>query len=128
MDELLDFDGVAQAEFVRRGEATPLELVDTAISRIERVNPQINAVIIPLFDKARVLARSGSLPMGPLSGVPFLRKDLLCTSAGEPQHDGMRLLRDLGYVAPRDSFLAAKFRAAGLITVGKINTPELGLN
>jgi len=52
----------------------------------------------------------------------------LCPSAGDPQHDGMRLLRDLKYVAPHDSYLAAKFRAAGLITVGKTNTPELGLN
>jgi amidase len=75
MDEILDLDGVAQAELVRRGEVTSLELVDAAIGRIERVNPKINAVIIPLFDKARALARGGSLPEGPLTGVPFLRKD-----------------------------------------------------
>jgi amidase len=128
MDEILDLDAVAQAELVQRGQLTPLELVNAAIARIERVNPQINAVIIPLFDQARSFARTGQLPEGPLSGVPFLRKDLLCPSAGDPQHDGMRLLRDLGHVAPHDSFLAAKFRAAGLITVGKTNTPELGLN
>jgi len=59
MDEILDLDAVAQAESVRRREVTPLELVDAAIARIERVNPQINAVIIPLFDKPRALARSG---------------------------------------------------------------------
>jgi amidase len=127
MDELLDLDAVAQAELVRLGEITPLELVDAAISRIERINPQINAVIIPLFDRARALARSCSLPKGPLTGVPFLLKDLLCTSAGDPQHDGMRLLRNLGHAAAHDSYLAAKFRAAGLITLGKTNTPELGL-
>lgn len=128
MDEILDLDAVAQAELVRRREVTPLELVDAAIARIERVNPQINAVIIPLFDQARARAISGSLPAGPLSGVPFVRKDLLCAAAGDPQHDGMRLLRDLRHIAPHDSYLAAKFRAAGLITVGKTNTPELGLN
>jgi amidase len=127
MDEILDLDAVAQAELVRRGEVTPLELVDAAIARIERVNPQINAVVIPLFDKARTLAAGGSLPNGPLRGVPFLRKDLLCPAAGDPQHDGMRLLRDLKYCAPHDSYLAVKFRAAGLIDVGKTNTPELGL-
>jgi amidase len=128
MDEILDLDGVAQADLVRRKEVTPLELVDAAIDRIERVNPQINAVIIPLYDKARALAKSGSLPEGPLTGVPFLLKDLVCTSGGDPQHDGMRLLRDLKNIASHDSYLAAKFRAAGLITVGKTNTPELGLN
>jgi amidase len=128
MDEILDLDGVAQADLVRRGEVNPLELVNAAIARIERVNPQINAIIIPLFDKARTLARSGSIANGPLSGVPFLRKDLLCPSAGDPQHDGMRLLRELDYVAPHDSYLAAKFKAAGLIAIGKTNTPELGLN
>lgn len=128
MDEILDLDAVAQAELVRSMEVTPLELVDAAIARIERVNRQINAVIIPLFDKARALARSGPLPQGPLTGVPFLLKDLLCTSGGDPQHDGMRLLRDLRHVAPHDSYLAARFKAAGLITLGKSNTPELGLN
>ena len=128
MDEILDLDAVAQADLVRRREVTPLELVDAAIARIERVNPQINAVIIPLFEKARLLAQSGTLPQGPLTGVPFLRKDLLCAAAGEPQHDGMRLLRDKKYVAQHDSYLAAKFRASGLISVGKTNTPELGLN
>jgi amidase len=126
MDEVLDLDGVAQAELVHRREITPLELVDAAIARIERINPQINAVIIPLFEKARAAAR-GPLPQGPLTGVPFLLKDLLCTSEGDPQHDGMRLLRDLRHVAPHDSYLAAKFRAAGLINLGKTNTPELGL-
>ena len=86
MDEILNLDAVAQAELVRKREVTPVELVDAAIARIEHVNPQINAVIIPLFDKARALASSGSIPQGPLSGVPFLLKDLLCTSAGDPQH------------------------------------------
>jgi amidase len=127
MDEILDLDAVAVAELVRRGEITALELVDAAIARIERVNPQINALIIPLFDTARGLARSSTLPKGPLTSVPFLLKDLTCTSGGAPQHDGMRLLRDLKHVAPHDSYLAAKFKAAGLIILGKTNTPELGL-
>jgi hypothetical protein len=120
MDDILNLDAVAQADLVRRGEVTPLELVNAAIGRIERINPQINAVIIPLFDKARALARSGAVLQGPLAGVPFLLKDLLCTSGGDPQHDGMRLLRDLKYVAPHDSYLAAKFKAAGLINLAKL--------
>lgn len=128
MDEILDLDGVAQADLVRRKQVTPIELVDAAIGRIERVNPKLNAVITPLYEKARAIAQSSALGQGPLMGVPFLLKDLVCTSAGDPQHDGMRLLRDLRHVAPRDSYLAAKFKAAGLISLGKTNTPELGLN
>ena len=127
MDEILDLDAVAQADLVRRREVTALELAEVAIARTERLNPQINAVIISLFDKARALATSSSLPRGSLSGVPFLLKDLSCTSNGDPQYDGMRLLRDLGRIATHDSYLAAKFKAAGLIVLGKTNTPELGL-
>jgi amidase len=125
-DALGSHDAMALADLVRRGEVTPLELVDAAIARIERVNPQLNAVITPLFDKARAQGRSRDLPDGPFRGVPFLLKDLFCESAGDPYHAGMRLLRDLGWVSSRDTYLAAKFRAAGFIFVGKTNVPELG--
>jgi amidase len=56
-------DATAQAELVRRGELTPLELVDAAIARIERINPIINAMIIPLFEAARKAAVSPDSPM-----------------------------------------------------------------
>src|SRR5439155_888824 len=46
--------------------------------------------------------------------------------AGDPHHMGTRFLRDLGFVAPGDTYLAEKFRAAGFIVLGKTNTPELG--
>jgi amidase len=121
-------DAVAQAELVRKKEVTPLELVDAAIARIERVNLQLNAVIIPMFDKARAQAASGNIANGPFRGVPFLLKDLACASVGDPIHHGMRLLRDARFVAPYDTYLAAKFRAAGFIFLGKTNTPEMGLN
>ena len=58
IDELSSMDATAQAELVRRRELTPLELVDAAISRIQRLNPKLNAVITPLFDDARQWARS----------------------------------------------------------------------
>src|SRR5713101_4083192 len=74
--ELANLDATAQAELIRRREVSPLELVDTAIAAIEKLNPQLNAVVTPLFDKARALARSGSIPDGPFRGVPFLLKDL----------------------------------------------------
>jgi amidase len=53
---------------------------------------------------------------------------LVCASGGDPIFNGMRLLRDARIVAPHDTYLAAEFRAAGFICLGKTNTPELGLN
>ena len=125
-DELSHLDATAQAELVRVGEASPAELVDAAIDRIERVNPELNAVITPLFERARAAA-DGDLPDGPFRGVPFVLKDLSAHSAGDPFHEGMAFLKERGWTEPGDTALAARFRAAGLVTVGKTNTPELGI-
>ena len=129
--DLANLDATEQAELIRRKEVSPLELVNAAITRIEELNPKLNAVITPLFDKARSQARAergNSLPEGPFRGVPFLLKDLVCATGGDPLYEGMRLLRDARFVAPYDTHLAAKFRAAGFICLGNTNTPELGLN
>jgi len=124
--EFAALDATAQAELVGRGEATPAELVGAAIERAEQVNPQIHAVIHPLYERARERAR-GELPDGPFRGVPFVMKDLVGGNAGEPLHNGMKLLKELDFRAPEDSFLATRFRRAGLVTIGKTNTPEWGL-
>ena len=125
--DLATLDATAQAQLVRRGEVQPIELVDAAIARIERLNPRINAVITERFEKARAEARGADLPDGLFRGVPFVLKDIGAHSAGDPFHAGMRFLRELGWSEPSDNYLAAKFRAAGFIFVGKTNTPELGL-
>lgn len=127
-DPLGDLDATAQAELVRSGEASPLELVEAAIARIERLNPQLNAVIHRLYDKARNQAASGAIGDGPFRGVPFLVKDVLCHTAGDPFHCGMRVLRDVDWHEQTDSYLAARFRAAGFVFVGKTNTPELAFS
>jgi amidase len=126
-NELAGLDATAQADLVRQGALTAAELVDAAIARIEALNPRLNAVIISTFERARTQARAGDLADGPFRGVPFLLKDLGAHLAGEPLHAGMRFLRELGWVEPRDTYLAAKFRAAGLVSLGKTNTPELAL-
>ncbi len=133
-DALGDHDAVGLAGLVRSGEVKPLELVDAAIARIETVDTQLNAVIHRRFERARADARQlhlappGNRPRpGPLAGVPFLVKDITCHQAGEPFHEGMRFLRDRGWKATSDTHLAARFRAAGLITVGRTNAPELGI-
>ncbi len=127
-DSFASLDATAQAQLVADREASPLELVDAAIARIERVNPQLNAVIHPLFEKARAAAVSPDLPHGPFRGVPFLVKDAVCTTAGDPYHLGMNFLKRHGYRASQDSELARRFRAAGFVFVGKTNTPELALS
>jgi amidase len=124
--DLATFDATAQAELVRRGDVTPRELVARAIERIERVNPRLNAVITPLFEKALAAAASPELPAGPFRGVPYLLKDLTSTSAGDPLYAGMRFLRDLRWTEAEDSGLVARLRAAGFVIVGRTNVPELG--
>jgi len=116
-------DATAQAELVRRGEVSPKELTEAAITRIEAVNPQLNAVIRTRFDAAR-LAAEGDLPDGPFRGVPILFKDLGCMVAGEPTAFGLGPMRDVPF--PVTSYLAEQFLAAGFVPLGRTNVPELG--
>ena len=113
-DQFAYLDATAQAELVKTGEASPLELVDAAIARIEQLNPQLNAVIHPLFEKARTQAQAADLPDGPFRGVPFVMKDLLGGPAGEPLHNGMQFLKRLNFVSKEDTYLSVKFRAGRL--------------
>ncbi|MGY2066186.1 amidase [Blastococcus sp. SYSU DS0619] len=125
MTETTWLDATAQAELVRTGQASPAELVDAAIERIERVDPQLDAVVRDRFDAAREEAR-GELPPGPFRGVPLLLKDLGCHVAGERTDYGTSFLRDAGYRWPTDSYLAQRFRAAGFVVVGRTTVPEFG--
>jgi amidase len=122
--ELGILDATAQAELVRKKEVTPIELIEAAIERIERINPAINAVVTPMFDAARAAA-VGALPDGPFTGVPFLLKDLLAAYAGVRMTSGSAFLRD--FVPTHHCELVARHKRAGLIVVGKTNTPEFGI-
>lgn len=118
-------DATELAALVRSGQASPGELVDDAIARIERLDPTVNAVIHERFEAARAEARR-VLPDGPFHGVPFLVKDLGCEMAGEPHTLGNRALRDADVRADEDSYLYRSIRGAGFVTLGRTNTPELG--
>lgn len=124
---VLELDASAQAALIRGGDVSSAELVELSIAQIEKLNPQVNAVIHEHFERARAQARA-PLPGGPFRGVPILLKDLGCGHAqGDPIHWGTRFLRDAGYRARSTSFLVEKLRAAGFVAVGRTNVPELGV-
>jgi amidase len=125
MADLTALDATAQADLVRTGEVSATELVQAAVARAEATS-DLNAIIHPRYQEA-VEEAGGDLPDGPFRGVPFVLKDLDGVAAGLPLHMGTKVLRDRGFVAPTDDTLARRFRAAGLVVIGKTNTPELGL-
>lgn len=124
LDDLLNRDALAQAEAVRRGDVTARELLEATVARIERANPSLNAVIVPLYDQARA-SLERTAPSGPLAGVPFLLKDFLAEAEGTPLHEGTAFLK--GYVSPADTELVRRYRRAGLVFLGKTNTPEMAI-
>ncbi len=118
------YDGLGLAELVRKKKVSPLELVEEAITRIETHNSKLNAVVLPLFDRARERAK-GKLPDGPFKGVPFLMKDLMGMLEGIPTSQGNKLWKNIP--AKVTSELAKRWEASGVIILGKTNTPEFGL-
>jgi len=122
--DYIRYDGLGLAALVKRGEVSAAELLETAIGRIEALNPALNAVIRKRYEAAR--AEASQVDRGaPFAGVPYLLKDLLATLAGEPTACGNRLLARLPM--PHDSELVRRLRAAGLVIAGRTNTPEFGL-
>jgi amidase len=122
MTELAWLDATAQAELVRSGQASPKELVESAIARIESLNPKLDAVTWTRYDEAR--AEAAGDVTGPFAGVPILFKDLGCAVAGEPMTFGVGPLREFRW--PVTSYLAEQFRAAGFVNLGRTNVPEMG--
>ena len=120
--ELAALDATAQAALVRSGELTARDLVEAAIQRIDEVNPQLNAVVTPMYERA--LARLDTVT-GPLAGVPYLLKDLIVEVAGTRFTEGSAFLAD--NVSTVDSVLVTRLERAGLVIVGKTNTPEFGM-
>jgi amidase len=118
-------DACAQAELVRSGKVSASELVESAISRVQALDPRLNAVVTERFDEARAEV-AADLPQGPFRGVPLVLKDLNCPSRGDRCFEGTRFLQKAGFVADHDSATVRRFRQAGFVILGRTNTPELG--
>ncbi len=130
-DELISLDAIALGELVHKKEVKPTELLEAAIQRIEKTNPKLNAVIHKMYDQARETAANWDTQAhkrnaegAVFRGVPFLLKDLIAEYKGAPFHEGSRAVQ--GYVSKIDTELVKRQKAAGLVIVGKTNTPEFG--
>jgi len=131
MEELIGYDAIALGELIRKGEICSVELLDSAIQRIEKVNPKLNAVIHKMYDQALETAEIWNAKLKRdqaigvvFCGVPFLLKDLLAEYKGAPFSEGSRAVN--GYISKLDSEIVKRQKASGLIIVGKTNTPEFG--
>ena len=122
-DEFAQLDGLGQAELVRQKQVTPLELVNAAIARVEKLDPALNAVITKTFEQARKCAGE-PVASGPFAGVPFLIKDLEPLKGVRLTY-GSRFFK--GNMAAHTAEVVARMEKAGLIVIGKTSTPEFGL-
>ena len=115
---------IATAAAIARGDMSPLEAVDAAIARIEALDPDINAVVIRDFDRARDTARAktraGIAPDQPLFGVPMTIKESF-DIAGLPTSWGIPDFR--GNLASRDAVVVQRLKRAGAVFLGKTNVP-----
>ena len=119
------YDATGLAELIRQHNVSSREVVDCATGEIERLNPALNAVISKDFDNAQKMAEQTDSAL-PLAGVPYLVKDLNTWVDGLPATNGSRAFAE--FIPPGDSELVKRLRQAGLIILGKTNTPEFGLN
>jgi amidase len=125
-DDTRWLDATAQAELVASGKVSPVEMVNAAIERVERYDGALNALTYRWFEAARQLASSSDLPEGPFRGVPYLLKDLYAAEAGKPLSNGSKAYKAADYVSTEDSTLVARYKASGLISIGRSNSPEFG--
>jgi amidase len=125
--DLAALDAVAQAELVRRGELSPLELVDAAIARIERHEPALNALVRRSFERARERALSLRPDGLPFPGVPTLLKDSGAEEAGQPLYSGLAALQRVDRRASHQSHVLVRLLRAGFVPLGRTNMPELAI-
>ena len=120
-----NYDAMALAELVHRGDVSPTELLNAAWQRIDLLNPGLNAVVWENRELSRRLIDAG-LPEGPFRGVPLLVKDSGMPVEGFQSTSGCRFFE--GAVQNADYELTARMRRAGFVFVGMTASPEFGMN
>ena len=123
--EYRQHDAISLAGLIAKGQVSANEVLEAAIARGEQVNPVINAIVHKQYGQAREAVAAG-LPEGPLTGVPYLLKDLGFFETGEPVTFGSSLFKD--FVADHDAAYVARCKRAGLVFIGRSSSPEFGLN
>jgi len=123
--EYESYDAMGLAELVRNGDVTAAEVLEAAIARCAVRNPALNAVVLELYEHGRDMAKS-ELPEGPLSGAPYLIKDLGAAIAGTPTTGGSKFMEDV--VPDADSETVIRLKSAGMSIFGKTNTCEFGMS
>ena len=130
MNELLSLSAVELARRIREKRILSREVVETHIAHIQRVNPDLNAVVRERFDDARreaeaadrrIQAANGD-ELPPFLGVPCTIKECFALT-GMPNSSG--LVARKGEIARQDATAVARLRAAGAIPLGVTNVPEL---
>jgi amidase/6-aminohexanoate-cyclic-dimer hydrolase len=117
-------DATELARLIDAKQVKPEEVLEAALARAEALNKPVNAITHRMDDAARQAVKRGP-PDGPFRGVPFLLKDLYAYDKGQPVSNGSRFWR--GFVPDHDTTLVERCKAAGLVVIGRTNTPELGL-
>jgi amidase len=128
--ELWQYDATDLARLIRTGQASAREAVDSALTRLHKVNPAINAVVRVLEDEARTAAeaadaakaRDDDLP--PLHGVPVTTK-INTDQAGLPNDNGIVALKDR--IAKEDNPVIANLKHAGAVIIGRTNAPAFAM-
>lgn len=123
LDEYANYDGLGLAELIRKKEITATEVAELVSAGVERLNPEINAVI-EVFENRVETPDEGLNPDGPFAGVPIFLKDLGASDAGRKQELGSRLCK--GRVAGVTTYLTERFKQAGFNVMGRTTTSEFG--
>jgi amidase len=129
VDEIIFLSAIELATRIRTKQISAREVMAAHLAQIERVNPKVNAIVTLVAEQAmanaaradEIIARRG--PVGILHGLPVAHKDLVNT-AGIRTTRGSPFYRD--HVPAEDALIVTRIRAAGAVTIGKTNTPELG--
>lgn len=118
-----------QAALLASGELQSVELVEHYLTRIERLNADLNAYILVDETRARAAAKNADEQRangeaGPLNGIPIAHKDIFCTK-GVRTTCGSRMLEN--FIAPYNATVVDKLDAAGVVTLGKANMDEFAM-